>query len=352
MDLFARELAVARIVAAERHIEIDGEWWTVSDPPSRQHRLIATERASTVSTANLPTVASLELLLVERGVLRADYASRLAELSDDAEAAQIRLATVWGDDDAVLQTHAILRRIRGEAGALAALRDTLRPFAAETVRASTQMRCSVALSLRRPDGTPHWPEAHGGWTTPDPVLDLVLGSLAASRISEADLRELSQTDPWTAIWNTHNGNGNPFGHPPVDWSDEQRTLVFWADLYSRISVHPDAPAPSLLRDPDATDGWLLLQRRRTERERGLSRLDAIGSERIRRSPEIFLAARNPAEAATIQALNTAEAQHEFQNQMKILTSRKIMREYENPSTRERIVAAGVALPPPAPELHP
>jgi hypothetical protein len=169
------------------------------------------------------------------------------------------------------------------------------------------------------------------------ALDDILSSLSRSQISENDFRDISRNDPWRSIWNSHKAEGSLFGVSPIDYTDEQRTLVSWSTLYDNIFQHPKCPSDEIIADNDMLDGWMITQRR--EREIASTNSDAdelVKNPKIRGSQEVFLVAETPDDARKVLSLNSDVAKATQKSRFAKLNKLGTVDEADMPDTKQRI----------------
>ena len=158
----------------------------------------------------------------------------------------------------------------------------------------------VENTTRYPDGTPYdWGED----TIPE-----VLKFKQNERLEDSSLREIAKSGEWKTIWSTSKKQGAIFGKSGIELTDEQRSLIAWSLMYDNIHESPECPADKLVDDDDALDGWMIIQRRKREKDMGQGSADEIiGNEKIRNSEEIFIMTENTEESmAEVDALNTSQ----------------------------------------------
>lgn len=126
-----------------------------------------------------------------------------------------------------------------------------------------------------------------------------------SRLTDEHFRELARTDPWTSYWQSKATAF--FALPDSELNDEQRRMVMWSKMYDNIRESPDAPSDTVFQDDDALDGWLLIQRKKRERDKKSKQVeDGIKSNKIKNSQDVMVKAWTPEQAGEINSLNDAD----------------------------------------------
>lgn len=138
------------------------------------------------------------------------------------------------------------------------------------------------------------------------LLGCAIHTYTENGLSDKEYRELARTEPWRSIWSAN--TGNIFNAASIELSAERRSLILWSKMYDNIYDHPECPHSSIVEDDDTIDGWMLIQKRKREKEQ--SKQDAeslITNDKIRNAGEIFVFAQTKDDAKKIEALNNPAA---------------------------------------------
>jgi hypothetical protein len=123
-----------------------------------------------------------------------------------------------------------------------------------------------------------------------------------SRLTDDQLREIARTEPWQSYWQAK--TASIFGKPDCELNDEQRRLIIWTKMYDSIRESMEAPPDEVIQDDDALDGWMIIQRRKREKDKKSKEIDSrIKSDKIRNAQDIFIPVKNAEQAKEIDALN-------------------------------------------------
>lgn len=121
-------------------------------------------------------------------------------------------------------------------------------------------------------------------------------------------RNIARSDLWKNYWSAN--NANLFDQSTVNWTDEQKTLVVLTKMYDNAYQHPECPADNIIEDDDMFDGWMIHQRRESERQRNKSRTEKmLEGKKLNKAGEIFLVANSQEEANNIYDLNEGTGKH-------------------------------------------
>ena len=136
-------------------------------------------------------------------------------------------------------------------------------------------------------------------------VDYVLHNYQSNFVSEKQVRELARTDPWKSTW-TVNGKCQRklFNNEEMVLGVDQKNLLIWSIMYDNISESMDCPRDDVLQDDDMLDGWLIEQRRKTEKDRAEAEFEnATANDKIKNSDEIFVVANSQKDKERVEGMN-------------------------------------------------
>ena len=136
----------------------------------------------------------------------------------------------------------------------------------------------------------------------------LLGYRDKNTISDEEIREIAKYSEWRGIWYSSKQNNSLFNRTTVDLTSDQKRLTFWSAFYDNLSEHPECPPEKIVNDDDMIDGWVAIQRRQREKEKAIQDTEKkVGGEKIRKSGEIFMVARDEKHAQDIENLNSPQS---------------------------------------------
>lgn len=175
------------------------------------------------------------------------------------------------------------------------------------------------------------------WDEDSERLDLALVALAEQRLDEPTYRELARKEPWRSLWSIRKVESSLFGIPAADYSDEQKELVGWSQLYDSVYEHPERPTDFVIENDDYLDGWMIVQRREQEKHQVKKSGDDITkNEKIRSAGEVFVPADTLEDAIKVNDLNDDMAKATKKMRFKALEKKGIMSEAEMPDTKRNM----------------
>jgi hypothetical protein len=162
-----------------------------------------------------------------------------------------------------------------------------------------------------------------------PVIN-VIAKYNSILLSDAQLRELSRTDPWLSLWNIKKQNGKIFDEP---FSYEQKQLILYSRFYDSINESPERPSQEVIDDDDLLDGWLIVQKRK----RLLEPEKFTNNPKIANADEIFIVAETGKDIQKINNMNNVYGDHVKQKRIKTLENRKDMSWLEFADVKEKMM---------------
>lgn len=170
------------------------------------------------------------------------------------------------------------------------------------------------------------------------VIDSITEEIGKSSIDIKTFRKIARSDIWRNYWSAN--KDYLFDKPAVNWTDEQRTLVVLTKMYDSSYENPDCPPDDVFEDDDIFDGWMIMQRRESEKNKSKNRTEKmIKGKGLDRANEVFIVANSKEEAQAIYDLNDDTNMHIIRERNSvILNSQKELKEAELPDVQRNIVA--------------
>lgn len=137
-------------------------------------------------------------------------------------------------------------------------------------------------------------------------------------ITIEDIKAVAKSDHWKSYWNAN--KNQVFTGSVVEWTDDQRGLVNVSKMYDNVYEHPECPNDQVINDNDMLDGWMIVQKRKNEKEKNKKTIDDLNPN-LKNAQEVFLMASDKEEVQNILDLNSQESLNKL-NQ-KIATINKL-----------------------------
>lgn len=201
--------------------------------------------------------------------------------------------------------------------------------------AFVRSRYLFGCALHTQDGRPVF-NLDRFWESESAVLEQGMFIYSRLRINEPEYRELARSEPWSSLWSTRKCEASLFGVPVADYTEEQRAMVGWAQLYTSIYEHPERPPDDVVADDDCLDGWLIDQKRQHEKAIAKSAADELTGGKNKNAEELYLVADSVDDARRIETLNSEMASAIKRKRFKHLKEKGEVSEQEMPDTRQRV----------------
>jgi hypothetical protein len=154
-----------------------------------------------------------------------------------------------------------------------------------------------------------------------------------STIEIETFKSIARSEAWRSYWNAN--KNNLFEKSAINWTDEQKTLVVLSKMYDNAHEHPECPPDKVIEDDDMFDGWMIMQKRKSEQEKSKNRTEELlKGKNLQNAKEVFLVANSQEEAQNIYDLNNVQSRNiiKERNRM-ILNSNKEFKESELPDVQ-------------------
>ena len=227
-------------------------------------------------------------------------------------------------------------------------REALLGETAETYARMRQQWTLVGMIAEDDAGQPIWPtiEAFEACENTRLVQALVDFYFVGSRFPTRVIREIARSDPWRSVWMAAKNTGFPFASPPTRWSEDQKELVRWSQVYDAAFESLERPSQRVIEDDDLFDSWLLRQHEEIDRRTRKKEADDLlkrhqGTKKGGRQ-EVFILTDQRG-AKDVYGMNDPENRASIRRKQQIIAGRGKVKEVELPESqaemREQIMAA-------------
>jgi len=128
-------------------------------------------------------------------------------------------------------------------------------------------------------------------------------------LKDAQSREIARTEPWKSNWSCSKQLNVLFrATSPAELTPEQKTVLAYSQMYDNINEASETPTDAIIEDDDALDGWLIKQRRASEKRRKETSSEDILSQHSG-ADEVYIYSEGKEEAEAIYDLNDPDARY-------------------------------------------
>jgi hypothetical protein len=217
---------------------------------------------------------------------------------------------------------------------LAQRRQSLLLHSAEHFATMSQQRYLIGRVTLRVDESPLWPDELEFDAIEDhSLLDrLSRYFFDDSRLRDSVIRQLARSVAWRALWSSMTTCGCIFNGNPMEWSQNQKQLVYWSKVYDNVFESYDRPTDEVVNDDDLLDSWFLRQGDKSD-ERLTKKMadDILGVNNKKTKPgantETFVITSREG-AAKVYAMNDARGRIEIQMRQREMNKKGVMREQD------------------------
>ena len=172
----------------------------------------------------------------------------------------------------------------------------------------------------------------------DAHFEQIMGLYNTTRLGEKEYRELARTEPWRLYWNLGKVQ-QLFSKPVTEYTEEQKYLCSWSRMYDNIYESQECPHDSIVEDDDMLDGWMIIGKRKREKDLQQKQGDEMISKnsRIRNSGEIYVMCQTQEDADKVDSLNDAYAKTVKRQRLLSLKERGEIKEADLPDVKQDLM---------------
>ena len=150
-------------------------------------------------------------------------------------------------------------------------------------------------------------------------------------ITTEEFKILARSQLWRSYWNL-NKYDKLFDNSLANWTDEQRALVNISKMYDNIYEHPECPDDKIIEDDDMLDGWMIIQKRKSEKEKKQKLIDDANPH-LKGSGEVFLFGQSKEDIDNIISLNTDESKSILKEKLRTIAEKGEVSDGDLPDVR-------------------
>tara|TARA_R110002110_G_scaffold35303_1_gene119354 strand:+ start:277 stop:1290 length:1014 start_codon:yes stop_codon:yes gene_type:complete len=178
------------------------------------------------------------------------------------------------------------------------------------------------------DGDDFWEDEHK-------LIEHIFKEYLSAQIEEEIIRELARTEPWRSYWGASKIEGSVFGKSASELTTEQRSLINWSKFYDSINEHMESPDEKVIQDDDLLDGWLIIQNRKSKKEKLEKEIDGkLGKNKG--AQEVYVMADSRDHASEINSLNNPMAKRIKNQRERVMDKEGSVSEEQLPDAKQRM----------------
>ena len=310
MELYEREFFLSRLLLDKKIVEI-GDLVLHIHPLTIEQNYIAQEvfRDSYEEALFSGVFAKKEMreLMVEQGVWSEEEDLKIKRNTKKIEDLKLAIYNNFLVPVKRERIRSELRELEQEQAILFQKKHTNDHLDCEGLATYARWNWIIENTTTHPDGTSYLFE--------EVDITAVLRLNNQYDIDSEYLREMSRTEPWSSLWK--NSGKNPekiFKKHVFELTKDQDEIVSWTTLYENVAESYESPKSEIIEDDDALDGWLVAQKRDSEKEKGKKHLEGF-EKAHEKADEVYLVSRSKEETDAIYSLNEGESKMTVKSRM-------------------------------------
>ncbi len=328
MDRIQKDIILTRISSGINTIRYKDDLYLIY-PPDRLIKQLSYEYYSSILESLLfeewISKEEIQSFLIQEGILPKDADKQLEDLENKAEQLKLKAYESRINPPKVKLLKASLRTIENNTIALLSAKHSLDHLTKEGYAEQCRLNFLISNSIKDKQGE--------RISLDDDAIfsEYIFAHINQNRLNNNDIREISRTDPWRSVWNAC--ESNIFGTSPIDWTEDQKTLILYSKMYDNAYKNPDCPDENIIADDDLFDGWLLYQRNKIKEEKREAERDKIGGKDWQES---YLFPENEEHRKQIDKMNDAQGRAIRQQREKALEQHKKLKEAQLPDVEQEL----------------
>ncbi len=157
----------------------------------------------------------------------------------------------------------------------------------------------------------------------DVKADKLLNAFYSSHLDESDIRQVARSEDWLIRWSAMKKGCKVFSK---HLTEEQARLIKWATIYDNVMESENPPPESVLNDDDALDGYFLYKKIENKDKAQLEEIEQRYAQKGIKYTELYLPAKDMAEARRNDQLNTDAARRLKEERFKQINAEGVVNE--------------------------
>jgi hypothetical protein len=338
MEQYLRDYHARRIIADIYPFEFNGKIYYITYPTA-EFRFYAekvyTETYQCAKDNNISTDYII-VLLDKYKIWNEEDESRLITYKKELEDTKVCLFENFFHENKRPAYKKVINDLRIAIDELTYRKQSMNHFTAEYSASSARQKFLIGASILRPNKKRLWTKI-SDWDKENKIIDVAFEHMASNYMGEYDIRDIVKHDPWKTIWSLQKRPQSIFRKSIGDFTEEQQSLSIWSIVYDNIAKSAEPLSDSVIMDDDALDGWMIIQRRKSETVSDKAEIAQQINSKVAQSGEIFVMADTPDQVKKIYEMNDFAGKIAFKKRMLQINRDKFVDEVNMIETRERMV---------------
>lgn len=268
---------------------------------------------------------SLAIYLVKDDMWNTSKEDELNRVKDNLDEAKVQIYKNRHTDKTVTILRAKIDQLNAQIATLLGEKHHYDHFTAEFVADQAKERFLVGCSLW-PNRKKHWREPLLDYKRPDELVEQIM--LQREVLSESDIRSIARSGQFRQL----NLRRSPI--------HELQEAIQWHSMYNSIYKHPECPEEFVFDDDDMMDGWVILQRRKSEKNKLEKKAESIAS-RHKNAGDIFIQTGQQEDGSFLSPedvlkMNSEEGLRRLKERSRFIKEKGTVHEIELPDVRQEL----------------
>ena len=300
MELYERDYFVSMICVGYKVVELGGISLHINPPTLEQKHMsnmLYKEAYKEASLSGVFTREEIAKWLSFNGLWGEKQEKELKRIQKDIEDFKVQLFNSFFQSAVRASVRALIEKAQEEQGKLLQNKYVYSTATCEGVAEYYKEHWLIENATTFLDGTPYdWERI---------TVSNIVSVKNTDRLTDSDYRELVRNDPWRSIWASSKKTGTLFEKPATELTEDQKTLIAYSNMYDSITESPECPPEEIISDDYALDGWMIIQRRKREKDTKEKMTKDIMNDKIVDADEVFIKPTSSGDIERINEMNSA-----------------------------------------------
>ncbi len=337
MDIAKKQLIVNRIIAGIVYLDINGKVYKLVQPSLDQKALsdmVYSDSLNQSKFDELITRSQAVKYLQSKNIWTPDHEKKYESYVKYIEDLKVELYQALYNNKQQKSLRRKIKTIEKNVEKSLVKKYILDHMTLENYAEVTRDEFLIAICISDLNGNPVY-TYDNYFDSDNYIVQRFLTVIARNFVTAAEYREITRSEPFRSLWTI--GKENVFNTPACSLSLDQKNLILYSRMYDSVYESTDRPTDEVIEDDDMLDGWLILNRRKSERDRKQKEVDELmdkkGVSQQGGGGELFVMANSREEAKKIQELNDLNTKMKLKTRDKALEMHGKLEEKDLPDVK-------------------
>ena len=338
MEQYLREYHARRIIADIYPFEYLNRTYYISYPTSEFKFYAEKIYIDTYNIAkdNNISTDNIIVLLDKYNLWGEQEEKQLDTFKNEIESVKVELFNNFFKDDKRVVYKKIISDLSKAINNLNFKKHSMDYVTSEYVASSARQKFLIGSSILKPNKKRLWTKL-SDWDKENKIIDVAFDAMINNYLDDSDIRDIVKNEPWKVIWSLQRRPQSIFRKSVGDFTPEQQSISIWSIVYDNIRKSSESLSDDIIEDDDALDGWMILQRRKTESDSAKNEVNQQLTDNTAKCGEVFIMADTVNQVKKIYEMNDFASKIAFKKRMLQIQRDKFVNEVNMIETRERLM---------------